>query len=144
VLDNEAEALNALGRFAEARMLFERALDISQKARPDPTRIAMMLTGLGLSLVGGGYPESAVAPLEHALRLHIDTHETADHLGETRFALARALWAHPSDRPRPRPLAEQARADYLGSGVLGARQLASNAGSQFRRPTLDETDLRRC
>jgi hypothetical protein len=33
-------------------------------------------------------------------------------LGETRFALARALWANPGERQRAEELARKARADY--------------------------------
>jgi hypothetical protein len=112
ILDNEGEALLALGRFGEAHAAFERALDIMRRAGSDPSAIAMILTDLGLSLIGGGRAEQAIEPLEAALRTRREKHEPPDHLAETGFALARALWSRPDERRRARSLAEAARAEY--------------------------------
>jgi tetratricopeptide (TPR) repeat protein len=109
-LFNEGEALNALGRFEEAKALFQRALAIYRAAKADPWRISYALTGLGRSYVGANQPAEAVPPLEEALRARVDAKDSPEHLGETRFALAQALW--PTDRARARGLAKQARDDY--------------------------------
>jgi tetratricopeptide (TPR) repeat protein len=111
-LSNEGEALNALGRFDEAREAFAHAIQIWRAAQSDPSLISVGLTGIGLSYLGAGKFSDALNPLEEALRIRTTKLDTPEHLGETRFALARALWSSPANRQRARSLAVQARADY--------------------------------
>ena len=111
-LDNEAEVLNLLGRNAEARAAFLRCLDIWAKAGTDASVVAYGLTGLGIALIGEGRGGAAIAPLEQALAKRTATQAPTELLGETRFALARALWTRPAARGRALGLAREARADY--------------------------------
>jgi tetratricopeptide (TPR) repeat protein len=111
---NEGEALNSLGRHAEARAAFEHALDIWRRSGADPYFTSFGLTGLGRAYLGEGRAADAVPPLEEALRIRVERHMDAEHMGEVRFALARALWSRPAERKRARTLAQDARADYAG------------------------------
>jgi hypothetical protein len=52
-----------------------------------------------------------VAPLERALNIRVDKQAAPELVGETRFALARALWSRESARPRAIALATAARAE---------------------------------
>jgi tetratricopeptide (TPR) repeat protein len=109
---NAGECLNTLGRYAEARVDFERALGIWRRAGSDVTFQSYALTGLGIALLGEGKPEQATEPLEEALRIRVDKQFDPERLGETRFALARALWSAPATRARAGELARRALADY--------------------------------
>ena len=53
-----------------------------------------------------------MAPLEEALAIRIEKHAPPEQMGETRFALARALWSRPAERTRALSLAVNARGDY--------------------------------
>ena len=53
-----------------------------------------------------------MAPLEEALAIRLANRAAGAQLGETRFALARALWCHPAERRRAIALAMTARVDY--------------------------------
>jgi tetratricopeptide (TPR) repeat protein len=109
---NRGESLDYLGRYAEARVDFARAVDIWRRAKADDTFLSYALTGLGTALLGEGKAGEAIAPLEEALRSRVDNRFDPERLGETRFALARALWSRPHERARARELATQALADY--------------------------------
>jgi tetratricopeptide (TPR) repeat protein len=111
-LSNEGELLNNMRRHPEARRAFQQAIDIWRRAGVDPFLVAYALTGLGLAYLGEQRPGDAVAPLEEALRIRTEKHVDAEHMGEVRFALARALWPRPGPRARARALAAQAREDY--------------------------------
>jgi hypothetical protein len=106
------EALNRLGRFSEARASFERALAVWREIGAGEFLRSYGLTGLGKTFLGAGNPGDAVAPLEGAVAARVATKAAPSLLGESRFALARALWSRSSDRPRALTLARQARADY--------------------------------
>jgi len=110
--NNLGEALNSLHRHVEARAAFTRAVDLWRRAGTDPQFVAYALTGQGIAILGEGKPADAAAPLEEALRTRVDKKADHEHLGETRFALARALWARPATHERARALAREARADY--------------------------------
>jgi tetratricopeptide (TPR) repeat protein len=112
VANNLGEALNGLHRHGEARAAFTRALDIWRRTGSDPFLISYGLTGQGIAILGEGHAPDAVAPLEEALKIRIDKKAPPDGTGETRFALARALWSKPAARERSRALAREARADY--------------------------------
>jgi tetratricopeptide (TPR) repeat protein len=112
-MSNQGEILNALSRQKEALPLFRKALDIvSADMDPKSGWLAFPLTGLGRSLLGLGRAREAVAPLERALAIR-DRDETLPlPRGETRFALARALWESGGDRARALTLAASARDEY--------------------------------
>jgi tetratricopeptide (TPR) repeat protein len=109
---NRGESLDYLGRYSEARADFARAADIWRRSKADPGFVSYALTGLGTALLGEGKAGEAIAPLEEALRARVEKRFDAERLGETRFALARALWSKPAERDRARDLARQALADY--------------------------------
>jgi hypothetical protein len=71
--------------------------------------------GIGISLIGEGSPDSALVPLERALKIREAEEKDPVKRSETRFALARALWEARRDRGRARTLAEEARAAYAKS-----------------------------
>ncbi|HVR01347.1 MAG TPA: protein kinase [Polyangia bacterium] len=110
--NNEGESLNFLHRSAEAHVAFQRAYDIWRRSEADAIFLSYALTGLGIAYLGEGKADEAVAPLEEALRVRVAKQFDPERVGETRFALARALWSRPADRERARTLARQALADY--------------------------------
>ncbi|MFL5308714.1 MAG: protein kinase domain-containing protein [Polyangia bacterium] len=110
--NNRGEVLNSLRRFPEARGAFERAIAIWTETKVDPMSLPYAQTGAGLALLGEHRPLEAIAPLEAALATRLAGKAAPELLGETRFALARALWARPGDRARAEELARKARADY--------------------------------
>jgi tetratricopeptide (TPR) repeat protein/predicted Ser/Thr protein kinase len=112
VCNNECEALNRVGRYADALRLCRRALGIWHEQGADAVIRSYTLTQEGLALVGVGKSGEALPPLEEALKARVDAHVNPAQQGETRFALARALWAKPATHPRALALARQARADY--------------------------------
>jgi predicted Ser/Thr protein kinase len=112
ICNNSCESLNRVGRFGEALKLCRRALDVWRVAGAGPVFRAYGLTGVGMALLGLGKPGEAVAPLEEAVSTRVSSHVGAVLEGESRFALARALWSRPEARPRALALAKQARADY--------------------------------
>ena len=124
VLANEGAALNALRRPVEAHAAFEMACTIWTRQQAEPARLAYARAGLGLALLGEGRPVDAVAPLEQALAARPDKTTPSELVGETRFALARALWAKPAERGRALTLARDARMDYArvtdGAAKVGA------------------------
>ena len=112
VWSNQGEVLNLLGRHAEAEAACRRALQLFRQSGADPDTLGWALTGLGNALLGQGQLSAAVASLEEALAIRLTKHAPPSQLGETRFALARALWSHPADRRRALALADSARGDY--------------------------------
>jgi tetratricopeptide (TPR) repeat protein len=132
VRNNLGEVLNSLGRFGEARPVFEQAIAGWRHAGSDPYLVAYGLTGLGLAWLGEGHAAEAQAPLEQALRIRTEKHVDAQQLGEVRFALARALAHHPGGRERAHALARAARADYAQAN--DARAVASVDGWLAKQP----------
>jgi eukaryotic-like serine/threonine-protein kinase len=114
VCNNEGEVLNLLGRHTEAQAAYQRSADILRQSGVDNTMLAWPLTGLGRALLGQKKPVAAVAPLEEALAVRLEKHVSPAQLGETRFALARALWSGNGDRRRAVTLAASARRDRGG------------------------------
>ena len=110
--NNLGEVLNALHRYAEAHAAFRRALEVWRESAADPSFRAYGLVGEGLAFLGERKPHQAVAPLSEALRIRVEKQVDPEHMGEVRFALARALWFQPSEREKARALALKARADY--------------------------------
>jgi tetratricopeptide (TPR) repeat protein len=131
--NNEGEALNSLHRYPEAEAAYARALGIWRQSGSDPFLVAYALTGLGIAYIGEGRSEEAIALLEEALRTRAEKDRDPEHLGETRFALARALWSRPAERQRARDLARQARADY--TQVMGTTTAVSAIDAWLRAPS---------
>jgi len=128
-----ANALTNLGAVHEAkgdptgaRDLYQRALAIRERALgPDHPHVALTLTGLTRALVALGEASAAVDTGERALRIRLAKPGDPALLGETRFALARALWEAGRQRPRARALAGQAEAAFAGAGPRRADDLAA-------------------
>ena len=93
VLSNQGEYLLALGRTKEAVTAFEDALAQPESPRPRVAELRLHADGAraGVALALGR-PADALGPLEHALRLRGESTSDLLAVGETRFALARALW----------------------------------------------------
>jgi len=112
-ISNRGEILNALGRYDEARALFNSALAVwNKELAPDHSYFGDSYNGIGRSYLGQDAPESALAPLERALAIREKSGSEPSQIGETRFLLARALWDSGRDRARARTLAEAAKAAY--------------------------------
>ncbi len=110
--NNRGEVLNSLRRFPEAQAAFERAIGLWTDTKADPMSLPYAQTGLGLALLGERRPLEAIAPLQAALATRLAGKAAPELVGETRFALARALWARPADHARAEELARKARGDY--------------------------------
>ncbi len=121
--NNMGEILNSLHRYPESAPVFERAIEMWTTAQLDPLHISYPRTGIGLAYLGQRRPLEAIAPLEMALAARSDAKSPPALLGETRFALARALWARASERSRARAVAGLARDDSQvvanGGGMVG-------------------------
>ncbi len=133
VVANEGEALSALHRYVQAGSAFEIATAIWTKQNAEPARLAYAQTGRGIAFLGEGRPLDAVAPLELALAAREDKTTPPELVGETRFALARALWAKPRERSRALSFAKAARVDYWRAAD-GAPKVAA-IDAWLRAPT---------
>jgi eukaryotic-like serine/threonine-protein kinase len=134
--NNAGEVLNALARYPEARASFEEAVTIWTVQHTSVAVLAYGETGLGLSLLGEGHTNDAIVPLERALSARSDPTTPPELSGETRFALARALWAKPAERPRALALARQSRTDYGRVEGAGATVKTIDAWLGARAATL--------
>jgi tetratricopeptide (TPR) repeat protein/tRNA A-37 threonylcarbamoyl transferase component Bud32 len=120
---NRGEILNRLKRRADALSDYRRALDIWLPERgPDDPLVAYALTGIGVSLTGlDRYPE-ALDALERALVIRQKHDPDSQHVGETEFALAKALWDGHRGAARSIALARAALTHYgSGPGTEAAR-----------------------
>ena len=91
-LNNRGEILNSLGRYEEGRRANEQASLIwERELGPESLTLAASLTGIGVSYLGEGRPNSALVPLERALKLRSAPDVDLADRAETSFALARAL-----------------------------------------------------
>jgi tetratricopeptide (TPR) repeat protein/tRNA A-37 threonylcarbamoyl transferase component Bud32 len=115
---NSAEALNALHRYDEAHAASEQALRIWRQAGSNQFLQAYALTTDGEALLGQGRPHEAAARIKEALPLF--GNEQTMYLQAARFALARALWESPAERPRALGLARDAKAGYQKLGNLAS------------------------
>jgi serine/threonine-protein kinase len=121
-LSNRAEVLNGLYRGREARESASRAISIWEKQLPkDHLFFGYPLTAIGQSYLREGKPASAVAPLERALEIR-RAKDVPLRVGETTFALARALWDSGQDHARARSLAIEARDAYATLPTLKKEQ----------------------
>ncbi|HET6282884.1 MAG TPA: serine/threonine-protein kinase [Polyangia bacterium] len=118
-LNNHGEILNGLHRYADALPVFKEAIEICQGDRDVGSTsfiCGFPLTGSGISYLGLRQPEKAVPLLERALSIRQKVATGPVRLGETRFALARALVLAGGNRRRARALASAARTNYAASG----------------------------
>ena len=113
---NGGEILNALHRYREARESFGQARIIwERELGAESVYLGFALTGIGVSYLAEGPPESALPHLERALEIRDSQEKDAARRAETRFALARALWNSKRDRPRAYALALEAKKEYGGA-----------------------------
>lgn len=106
--DNKASILQSAGRFEPALEAYQAALTVAlaQKA-PNVLDLAYTRGGIGQCLVELGRGAEAIHPLEQALA-DLPPGDEVER-GNDQFALARALWATPSARPRAKKLALEAQ-----------------------------------
>jgi tetratricopeptide (TPR) repeat protein len=124
-LVNQAEALNGLARYEEARGAARRALDLFQRRDSAPFYQAVALTKLGEALAGLGRAAEAEREQQRAIELFGD--ERSLYACDARFALARSLWSRPTNRARALALAHDARDGYqrLSDGKPKAAEVAT-------------------
>jgi tetratricopeptide (TPR) repeat protein len=115
---NLASVLYSRGRYEDAGREYGAALDsLVVSLGADHPGLAYPLTGIGQSLIERGAAEDAIEPLERALALRTGdpTIDPFD-LGDTKLALARALWDSNRDRTRALELGRGARQAYIDAG----------------------------
>jgi len=124
VLMNMGELLRTEHKYDEALPLYERALAIFDKTGA-PRYQAIALTLIGGDELDLKQPARAVAPLRRAVAIWA-TMKTGDATEpfDTKFALARALWAERPGDAESRALAAQARAGYASAGERAKSELA--------------------
>jgi serine/threonine protein kinase/tetratricopeptide (TPR) repeat protein len=112
-LSNRGEVLNSLGRYRDAREAFSRAIEIwENELGPKSQDLGDPLTGIGISYLEERDPQKAVAYLRRAQEIRDEGQSRPSKRGETKFALARALWESRRDRRQARSLATAARSAY--------------------------------
>jgi tetratricopeptide (TPR) repeat protein len=108
----------------DALECFRRSLAIAEKALgADHPHVAYPLTGIGIASMDLGRPREAIAPLERALALREKGKVDPNELAESKFTLARALWAAEDDRARARELARSAEQAYAAAGAASTQEL---------------------
>jgi tetratricopeptide (TPR) repeat protein len=114
-----ADDLATLGRHREALAATERAIAIGKKHYgAHAPQLALPLVVAGEQHLALGDARGAVPLLEESLKMQEASSPLALNLGETRFALARAL-AATGGGPRVHGLAQAAAADYEKGGAPG-------------------------
>jgi eukaryotic-like serine/threonine-protein kinase len=111
VLADECSVLDDLGRYEEARQTCDQALSIFESHGANDESRSSPLTWMGIAMLGLGRPEKAVQLLEQALAAETEGQLAPRLTGETRFALARALWSQAKSHARAVGLARLARVD---------------------------------
>jgi tetratricopeptide (TPR) repeat protein len=112
---SRGEALLSLGRYEEAERDLRRAVALSADwVGPQHPWTAYPLTALGKALVAEQRSREAVPVLKRALRIRESSEPNPELVAQTRFALARALWPLPDERPAAKKLAIAARDDFRG------------------------------
>ena len=108
-----AELMIEKGNYDEARRMAEQALAIGERElKPDHPLLADALTVIGRVDLARELPAQALPLLERALKIRELNASESGELGETRFALARALVETGRAVDRALALAQQAREDY--------------------------------
>ncbi len=106
-----ARALRRQRRLMEALETDRRSLALAEPNEPpDAYELSFALVGIAEDLLELGRAREALPLAERAAKLREETRMPSER-GETRFALAQALW-ETGDKPRARRLAAQASADY--------------------------------
>ena len=109
-LANNAEVLNLLRRYEEARAAGLEALRIYRTAGTSKVQDAFALSNVGEASLGMGRPRDAATEFEQALTL---LHDDPTPIREAaRFGLARAMWESAPTRPRALALAREAEVAY--------------------------------
>ncbi|MFP2956905.1 protein kinase domain-containing protein [Myxococcus sp. 1LA] len=112
-LDEEGMSLLALGRNEEALKVYEEALAVKRaQLEPDDEDLQYSYDGVGQALLGLGRTREALVPLRKAVAF---TGAQEDSLGESGFALARALWKE-GQGAEARTEAAKARERFTASG----------------------------
>jgi tetratricopeptide (TPR) repeat protein len=112
-LSNYAEVLNGLGRFDEALVAAARGLAIFEaETEPDGGAVSYPIMALGTAYLGTSDAELALPLLERATAIRESKLSDPTPIGESHFALARALHTMGRDPARARALADRARAEY--------------------------------
>ena len=113
MLNNYAEVLNALARYAAAEAVARRAVAMfDREFGADDLLVTYPMTALGISLIGAGKIAEALSILERATAVCEAKETDPAHLAEVHFALARALAAAGRDPSRARALAARAADEY--------------------------------
>jgi tetratricopeptide (TPR) repeat protein/predicted Ser/Thr protein kinase len=116
-LTNIGNALVRLGRPGEARPSYERAVDLRRRhLGADHPQLAFSLTGLGRAFLALHQPAAALVPLRRAVEIRAAGEVDKPQLAESRYHLARAVWASGGSRKEARALAEQARSLVAEAG----------------------------
>ena len=132
---NQGDALNALGRYADAEKAYDIALKILAKnVGTMNTELAFPLHGLGATKLNQGAADMAVRLFENALRIRQQPHSDPLLAADTAFGLARALWISGGDRRKARSLAATALDAYQNSRITD-RQHAVEAWLAAHRAT---------
>lgn len=113
------------GHADEAMTKYGRAVAIYEKAfGTQYPYLAFALTGMGQVELGRGSPARALPLLERALKIRELQSGDTSALADTRFTLARALWAAGGDRKRAKDLAMKAREGFAATPQRSKKALA--------------------
>ncbi len=124
-LAGASACLVSVGRYEEARVAAEKAVELFQRAHAEDEAFARAETSLGLARLGLGMIENAVPPLERALAALGERPGDPVDLAAARFALVRALAALGRDPSRTSRLARQAHDALTRAGPRAARDLSA-------------------
>jgi tetratricopeptide (TPR) repeat protein len=114
---NIGAVLHEQGRLDEASIHHRNALGIYEEALgPRHPELARLLQGLAEVALASHDPDAAREHAERALSMREAGEVPPELLAESRFVLARALWAYHAERSRSRALALQARDGYVALG----------------------------
>jgi tetratricopeptide (TPR) repeat protein len=116
-LDEEGMSLLALKRYDEALKVYEEALAAKKQALPEgDEQLQFSYDGVGQALLGLGRAREALEPLRQAVSF---ASVPPPALGESGFALARALWES-GQQPEARAVAAKAR-EHFSQAELAPR-----------------------
>jgi tetratricopeptide (TPR) repeat protein len=111
--NNVANGFKDLHQYEKALLEYEAALRVKLKTRgPDYPMTVRTEGNLGEMHALLGQSAQAIDELTHALHVLEAGDGKPDELAEFHFALARALWSKPAERPRATALAGQAKQEF--------------------------------
>ena len=106
-----AQALCNLGKSLQATTRFQKALTLSERQHgADHYKTAQVLHALGECYLRNKQPRKAQAVLDRALQIREPSGIAPHRKAQTKFALAKALWAQRPQRVRAIELAQEAHA----------------------------------